>query len=134
MKRILRAIAFNAFALFLLAQLFEGLVVFGGLQTYLITGVVFSVLAFFLKPVISVLTFPFAFLALSVSTILTNAFVLYLLTKILRDIKIHSFTWQGIHLAGFVVPAFAFNTFFAFVVLGLCHYLFKLFIQWIASE
>ena len=53
MQKILRAIAFESFALYILSQLFTGVVVKDGIQGILISGGAIAVASFLLKPVLN---------------------------------------------------------------------------------
>ncbi len=119
MRGIARNILFYTFSLFLLSQTLSGVRVAGGYTTYLIGGVVLSLMFLVLKPILSIVTFPLNFLTLGLFSFVVNAILLYLLTVFVPKISINAFTFEGISIAGFVIPKFYLNPVFAFVASSL---------------
>ncbi len=116
MKSILRRIVFYSVALFLSAQILQGIHVSGGLQAYILGGFILSVLFMIVKPVLSIITLPLNIVTLGLFSFVVNAIILYLLTVFAANISISAFNFQGFTFAGFVVPKFYINNFFAFIV------------------
>lgn len=115
MKFVLRNTALHAFALFVLPQLLGGVVITGGLWSYIIGGFVFSLLAFFVRPIIQIFTLPLNLLTFGVFSFLINALLLYILTVFVSQITIQAFTYPGFSYSGFVIPSLNFNTFTAYI-------------------
>lgn len=135
MKRIVRGIAYNAFSLFLLTQLFSGVKVFGGFPSLLFAGFSLSIISFFLNPLLKIIAFPLNIITFGSFTIVINAIILYILTLFVKDITISPFVWHGISLWGFVIPAFAFgNYFFAYLVVSLAQMIIKHILVWITTN
>ena len=116
MKSILRKIVFYAVSLFLTSQIITGLTISGGLTTYLIGGIVLSMLFLVVKPILSIVTLPLNIITLGLFSFLINAIILYLLTIFVPNVSISSFTFKGFAFAGFVIPSLYVNNFFAFVI------------------
>ena len=116
MKTLIRNIAINALALFILSQAFEGVKISGGLTTLLFGGFVFSIMLLILKPILSIITLPINFLTFGSFTWVINLVLIYLLTIFVPQISINAFIFQGVGFAGFVIPKLAFNSFFAYIV------------------
>ncbi len=116
MKSILRTVIVHAVALFACTQLIAGLKVLGGIDTYLFGGLVLSLLSFFIRPVLTVLTLPFNFATMGAFSFLTNALLLYFLTLFIPQIIVTPFVFQGANLLGFIIPKISFNLFFAYIV------------------
>lgn len=68
-----------------------------------------------IKPILNIISFPFNLVTLGVFSIFTNAFILYLLTIFVAGIIIHSYTFAGLQIFGFVIPSFNMSTLFAFL-------------------
>ena len=116
MRSIVRNIAFYSFALFLTSQTLSGVKIFGGFWTYIVGGVVLTLLFLILKPIISIVTLPLNIVTLGAFSFLTNAIIFYLLTVFVANISVSAFTFNGFIFAGFVVPKLYLNNFFAFLV------------------
>lgn len=116
MRSILKNIAFYSFALFLLTLVLKGVRVEGGFSTYLLGGLVLSLLFLIVKPILSILTLPLNIATLGIFSFLINAIILYLLTVFVKSISIGRFAYDGFSFAGFVIPKMTINDFFAFII------------------
>lgn len=116
MRSILRSVAFYSFALFLTSQILNGVKVTGGFTTYILAGLVLSILFIIVKPILSIITFPLHIATLGIFSYLINAIILYLLTVIVTNVTVKRFIFEGFTFAGFVIPKINFNDFFAFIV------------------
>lgn len=119
MKSILRRIVFYSVALFLTSQIITGLTVSNGLTTYLIGGIILSILFLVVKPILSIITLPLNIVTLGLFSFLINAIILYILTILVSNISISAFTFNGINFSGFIIPKLYVNSFFAFVVVSI---------------
>lgn len=115
MKKIFRRIAIYTFTIFLLPYIIPGVSIEGGLLTLFIGGVGLALMFMILKPILNLISFPVNFLTLGLSSILTNALIIYILTVFITGISINSFSYPRIHYMGFVTPTIVFNLFFAYV-------------------
>ncbi|MDE2025213.1 MAG: phage holin family protein [Patescibacteria group bacterium] len=134
MKGAVRSILFNSFSLFLLSQTFSGVRILGGLPALLLSGTVLSILSVILKPILGILAFPLNMITFGTFTIVINAVILYVLTLFVRQFSIHAFSSPGLSFAGFAIPAFSFNTVFAFLVIALIHSGIKIALIWLTQE
>lgn len=133
MKNLARSIAFESFSLYLLSQIFPGVIIIGGLPTLLLGGLVLSLLSFILKPILNVLTAPFALITFGTMSVVVNAVILFVLTKIVHQVVIHAFTLPGMSFMGFIVPKISFNAFFAFLVVAAGQIMIKYFLLWLTE-
>ena len=134
MKSILRRVVFYSVALFLTAQMLEGVRVEGGLIMYVVGGIALSVLFFLVKPVLSIVTLPLNIITLGLFSFLINAIILYLLTIFVPNISISAFKFSGFSFWGFVVPQFQINNFFAFIVASILISLIVGFLKWLIKK
>ena len=134
MKSILRRIVFYSVALFLTSQIITGLTISGGLTTYLIGGIVLSVLFLIVKPILSIITLPLNIITLGLFSFLINAIILYLLTIFVPNISISAFTFKGFAFAGFVIPSLGINNFSVFVVASISLSLIVGFLRWLTKR
>ncbi len=131
MKSLVRNTVFYAIALFLLQVSLGGVTVRGGIPTMLFGGFVLTLLFMFVKPVVSIITFPLNLITLGIFSWVVNVFILYLLTVFVPSIRIHAFVFQGVTLAGFVIPKTSLNLFFAFVLSALIVYVVTSVLSWL---
>ncbi|MBI2195761.1 MAG: phage holin family protein [Candidatus Levybacteria bacterium] len=134
MKSIIRNTFVYGLALFLLAQANNGVAIQGGFTTYLLGGLILSLLFMTLKPVLNILSLPLNLITLGLFSFLTNTIILYLATVFVPQIKISSFVFTGANFAGFIVPQVSFNTFFAFVVSAIFLSAAVGFIEWLIKR
>lgn len=116
MKGIVKNIVINAGSLYALSQLLAGVKVLGGIQTFLLAGIVFYLISFTIKPILQILTLPFNLATLGMFFIITNAILLYLLTVLVPQIIVSAFIFPGASVAGFVIPKIYFSTLFAYII------------------
>lgn len=116
MKTIIRSTAVYSLALFLLDYVNDGLKVQGGFTAYILGGLALCLLFMVLKPILNIFSLPLNLITLGMFSFLTNTIILYLATVFVPQIKVSSFVFQGVSVAGFIVPRISFNTFFAFVI------------------
>ncbi|OGH20621.1 MAG: hypothetical protein A3D74_04410 [Candidatus Levybacteria bacterium RIFCSPHIGHO2_02_FULL_37_13] len=119
MKNKLTNFLLYAFALFILTLILPGVKISGGIPTYIIGGVVLSLMFLIIKPVLNIVTLPLNLITLGSFSFFINVIILYLLTVFVPSISISSFAFSGIKFAGFIVPKLYVNTFFAFVLASL---------------
>lgn len=118
---IVSTIFANALALFLVSKIATGLEIQGGMETYVIIGIILSILNFVLKPILKVLSFPLVFLSGGLFLIVINALILYLCEYFIRVIDI---TGVSMHVNGTLTYLWA------AAILGLANWL----IHWFLKE
>lgn len=131
MKSLLRNTVVHAFSLFLALQVLPGVKVAGGLFVYLFAGFVLSMMSLIIRPIINVVTLPLNFATFGAFSILTNAFILYLLTIFVPEVSITPFVYPGASVAGFVVPKIVFGSLTAFVAASLALFAIVSFVNWL---
>lgn len=115
MKTVLRSIAIYTLALYFLPQMIPGFTIEGGFITLIIGATTLAIMFLVLKPILTIISFPVNILTMGLFSILTNAFILYLLTVLVPDITVQPFTYARVEILGFITPRIEFNTFFAYV-------------------
>lgn len=111
MKSILRGIALNSFALWITSQLVNGLSIKGGVDVILLGGLVLTLMNLLVKPVLSLLTLPFNLVTMGLFSWLLNVVIIYLLTVVVTQISIGSYTFPGILFNEFSMPQINFSPF-----------------------
>lgn len=115
MKSITRSIIIYSFSLYFLPMLIPGLKISGGVLTFLIGGIALTLMFLILKPILNIISFPINLVTLGLFSIVTNAFILYLLILFVSDISIVPFTYPRLEVFGFVIPKISFSLFFAYI-------------------
>jgi putative membrane protein len=102
-RRLAVTWVFNTVALFVATWLLSGLSYGSDWWALLVAGFVFTLVNFFLKPVLTVLSIPFIIVTLGIFYLLINVFMLYLTHWIVPQFTIASFWWAV--LAAIIVSA-----------------------------
>lgn len=134
MKSLLRNTAINAFSLFLLSQILEGVKIADGVSTFIFGGLALSLMAKILRPLLELIALPLNIVTFGTFSFLINVIILYLLTIFIPQITIGPFVFKGLTFLGFVVPKISFNGFFAFVVSALVLSVIMGVIRWLIKK
>jgi putative membrane protein len=86
---------FNTVALFVATWLLSGLSYGSDWWALLIAGLVFTIVNFFVKPVLAILSIPFIIVTFGIFYFLINVFMLYLTHWIVPQFTIASFWWAA---------------------------------------
>ncbi len=92
-RRLAITWVFNTVALFVASWLLSGLSYGSDWWALLIAALVFTLVNFFLKPVLTILSIPFIIVTLGLFYLLINVFMLYLTHWIVPTFTIASFWW-----------------------------------------
>lgn len=104
MKTVLRVVLLQSLALFLTSQLLPGLVITGGWITYVLGGILLSILSFALKPILQLIAFPLNIITFGLFNCVINAALLWVLTILVAKINVHVFTMSGVSFLGLSIP------------------------------
>ncbi len=131
MKTILRNTLVYALLLYFLPLAVPGVQITGGIITLFVGGFGLALMFMLLKPVLTIISFPINLITLGFFSLLTNAFIIYILTFFLSDVTIDAFNYPGFEFSGFVIPKINFNTFFAYVYAAFLLSFSDSFIKWL---
>lgn len=134
MKVILRNIILNSFALSLLPKIVPGVIVSDGLFTFFLGGLALTIIFMIIKPIITILTFPINLITFGAFSLISNALLLYVLTLVITEITVISFSYQKFTFAGFVIPSIHFNVFFSYVFSAIILSTLLSFFQWLLQK
>ncbi|HEX7042629.1 MAG TPA: phage holin family protein [Patescibacteria group bacterium] len=118
-RAILRRFLFYTASLFITTLLLTGVRITGGIGAYIVAGVALTIMIFLLKPILNILSFPFNAITFGLFSFVVNAIILFLLTIFVPQISVTPFITSKITFLGFVIPAFALNKWFAYLVASL---------------
>ena len=108
MKHLVRSYLFYLVALFLSTQVFgDSFKLPVDLKTWLIAAGILSLLNLLLKPILNLLLLPITLLTLGLFSFVINAAVFYLFLQLAPEVTISAWTFPGITIANFALPAFA---------------------------
>lgn len=133
-KAILKRLLFYTSSLFFTTLILSGVRISGGIQAYAIAGVSLTIMMFVLKPVLTVLSFPFNAITFGFFSFIVNTIILFLLTIFIPQISVNPFITSKIVFLGFVIPAIALNKWFAFLVASVTISGVYSLLTWITSE
>jgi putative membrane protein len=102
-RRLAVTWVFNTIALFVATWLLSGLSYGDDWWALLLAGLVFTLVNFFLKPLLTVLSIPFIVVTLGIFYFLLNVLMLYLTHWIVSRFTIASFWWAA--LAAIIISA-----------------------------
>jgi putative membrane protein len=94
---------FNTVALFVATWLLSGLSYGSDWWALLIAGLVFTIVNFFVKPVLAILSIPFIIVTFGIFYFLINVLMLYLTHWIVQQFTIATFWWAA--LAAIIISA-----------------------------
>lgn len=134
MKSFIRSTSINGLSLFVLGQALEGVTIAGGLRAYVLGGAFLTILSVTLKPIFGLISLPLNMVTLGMFSFFSNAILLYILTILVTEIKISSFTFPGYSMAGFIIPEIHFNSLFAYVISATILSLIQGFVNWLISR
>lgn len=133
MKSLLRSLIINLAALQTAVVLLPGITNTGGIKTLIWAIVVLAIMNLLVRPIISLLLLPINLLTLGAFRWLINVAVLFLLTLIVTDLKVISFTFNGFYYQGFIVPAIQISKFWTLVLASVTISIANSFLFWLAS-
>ena len=133
MKGLIRNTTVNSWALYFISIVLAGVIIKGGLPTYLIGGFVLSIMNSTIRPVLSILSLPLNLVTLGLFSFFSNAIILYLLTVLVPNIKIIAFTFPGFSFAGVTVADHYLNGLFAYVAAAFVLSIFYSYFEWLVS-
>lgn len=132
MRAILRKTSLYSLGLYILTNIFPGgVVVTGGLQTFLVGGITLALLFFLLRPILIFLTLPLQFATLGLASILVNAIILFALTHFISQIIIKDFVFPGFTSYGLLIPKVAIPTILAYILSAVTLSFFVTIVGWI---
>lgn len=130
MKFLLRNTIIYAFSLYFLPNILKGLQIHGGFPVYLIGGLVLTIMLLILKPIINIISIPLNLATLGLFSLLTNLFILYLLTVFVPNITVSAFRFSGFTFVGFVIPSVTIGLFAAYAVIAIGLAIFSSTFRW----
>lgn len=116
-RLLLRSIAINLASVYIAAQILSGVITYvGGYQTLFMAAAAIALVNLFVRPIINLLLLPIHLVTLGIFRWITNLVTLYLVTRLVPNLQIHSFTFPGLNIHYIIIPPIHFSAFGAFLV------------------
>src|SRR3990167_9321456 len=131
MKRILRHYVIDTFSLWAISKVASGMIFEKGIFTLLVAGAALTGTFLLAKPVINLLLLPINLITFGLFRWVSSAVVLYIVTLIIREFKIVSFTFGGFTSKWIDIPAFNFQGILAYVAFSFLLSLLTSFLYWL---
>ncbi|MBM3205668.1 phage holin family protein [Candidatus Shapirobacteria bacterium] len=132
-RKNLKLFLINFLALWLVGQALAGVEFLGGYQTLALTALVLTLAGFLIKPLVNLLLLPLNLLTLGAFRWLVNVIILWLVTLIVPQFKIHAFVFSGFSYQGFAIPPISLNIFWAYLLTAFFLSLITTFILWLTK-
>jgi len=135
MKKILRIILVNFFALWFVNRIFPGAIDFAWQwKTLFLAAGALGVIDFAVKPLIKLLLLPITLLTLGTFRWMINVFTLYLVTAVVPGFAIKAFDFSGFSYQGFSIPVFYATTLYALIIVSFSLSLISSAIYWLIKK
>lgn len=134
MKTLLQNTTTYAFSLYITSILFTGLNVYGGINTFIITGLILTLIMIVVKPIVSALTIPFNILSLGLLSFLSVAVSLFILGFFYHEIKITPFDFGPYSFFSFQITKYRLTPVLSFLLVSATIYILHKAIFWIYDK
>lgn len=119
MNYLLRRYFVSLFSIWITAQLLPTLFIAPGWQPLLVSAFVLTILSLLIVPIVKILFIPINLMTFGLLSWFIHVVTVYLLTIIVPEVEIRTWTFPGATWAGFVIPKIHFSYFAALVVTSL---------------
>lgn len=133
MKKYLRLFLINFLAIWLVADLLEGISYSDGYKTLAASALILTLINFIIKPLIKLLLLPVNLITLGSFRWLVNVLSLYLMTSLVPKLEVQSFEFVGFTQNGFVVPTANLSVFWVLVIASFVISLMTTLLLWLAK-
>ncbi len=117
LRLLFRSIAINLASVYIAANILSGIIIYvGGPKTLLMAAVVIALVNLLVKPIVNLLLLPIHLVTMGVFRWVANLITLYVVTIVVPNLQIHSFTFSGVDLKYVIIPVVHFSAFGAFLV------------------
>ena len=134
MKKLIRHFVIDTYSLWLVQNIASGIVLGNGIKTLLIAGLFLSLTSLIAKPIINVLLLPLNLITYGLFRWVSSAVVLFLVTLIVKDFRIISFSFSGIANKWLDIPAIHVEGVLAFIGYSFALSLITSFIYWLIKS
>jgi len=134
MKSLLRSYLISLISLYLASLLIKGFTYQGGLPTLFLGAGAFTVINWFVRPIVKILMLPINILSLGLLSWLTNVVLLYILTLLVPQITIKSWNFSGLNIEGFTIPGMQFSVILTYIAVSFAISFIASFLHWLTRK
>lgn len=134
MKSFIRKFVLSIISLYITSKLITGFKISQDFSILAKISFLFTILNFFVKPVIKVLTLPLNFVSFGLFSLIINGLTIYLLTYFSPEVKITPWYFPGLNYKGFALPSYNFSFFYTLILISLVVSLIINFFSWICKK
>ncbi len=131
MKTLLRYFLINLVSLYTATRLIPGLTYTGGIKSLLLGAFAFMLINFIMVPLLKILFLPLNLLTVGLFSWLINVLALFALTTIVSDFQLLPYSFQGLYISGFNIPAVDLSPFLVAVAASFVIGVITHFLQWL---
>lgn len=132
MKKLLRILAINYFALWITSRIFPAAISYQeNWQTLFWAAAALGLVNLAIKPLVKLLLLPVTLLTLGAFRWVINILGLYLVTVLVPGFSIQAFEFPGLSYQGFAIPAFHVSFLYAYIIVSFALSLISSFIYWL---
>lgn len=133
MKGLIRSFFISFYSLWLTPNVVLGFSYSGGIRTLFLAAAAFTGINLFIRPIIRLFFLPLNLLTLGLFSWIVNVLVLYILIRLISQIKIVAFDFPGFSWSGFVIPPMHLSFIFALIVSSFVISFIFSFLNWLAK-
>lgn len=133
MKYLIRIFLINFSALYITSQIIPAISINNGIKGLVIGTGAFMLANVILVPLIKILLLPLNLLTLGIFAWLSNILALYLLVTNVSAFKITTYSFPGLILNGFIIPASELSTFQVAIIASFILSLIIHFVNWLVK-
>lgn len=131
MKMLIKTYFSNAILLLGVSEFFPGMSFNGGIKTFLSASLALALSTLIVKPIINVMILPLNLVTFGFFRWISSFVALYLVTLVVPDFMISSFSFKGFESLWFDLPAVNVAGFFAIILYSLLISIGNTFLHWL---
>lgn len=131
MKTLLRYFLINLVSLYTTTRILPGLTYSGGFKSLALGALAFMLINFIMVPLLKILFLPLNLLTVGLFSWLINVLALYALTTVVSDFSLLPYSFPGLYVNGFNIPAVDLSPFLVAVAASFVIGLITNFLQWL---
>lgn len=134
MRSIIKTLAVNTGALYLLSFLIPAITISGGMTFYLLTAAALALLNLIVKPLLNLLFLPLNILTLGMFRWVTNTIIIWLTSVFVKNFHIGVYLFPGVLYQGIALPQMVLSTFWTTVVAAFVFSLCVSLLEWVVDK
>jgi len=133
MRGIIKTISINLLVLYLVSQIFQGMVFKNGVHSFITSGLFLALSSMIVKPLINIMILPINLITFGLFRWISSAATLYIVTLFLPDFLINEFYFKGFTSLWVDIPVIKTQGFFAIILFSFAISIFNTILHWITK-